>query len=577
MKFFELKLRLIAPVVVVCCFVCLGLLFAAPASAQQGFEGPFPPSGWTFSGPPLLGGVANSTSGITPTEGLQYGWISTGCVGSAGTTCPTVATTGTPSYANLGLGLGTGLGTPTTETFLTSPTFTLVSSTQISFDVNFITTDGTNPFADFALVQLIPSTGSPVDLFVANTTGATSAAVPPVDLTAGVGTMSPATAFFSGATVMFGATTYGNVPKFGGGLGGPTGWIHVTYLAPAGTYTLKFFVSHVGDTNYPSALAIDNIAVTTQTQTVTLGGPGTTTTLTFNTDTYKITPTNNAGNEQLTVTAFLIPASAFPAGLLPSFPSERCIPYADYSAFAGMDTCVEFQATCVTATGPTCNFIYQLAISYDLPPDLSAIGGPDFLVAHGQPCPLTTASTVQSIFLSYTVARTDPTTVGGSEGPSCFDTTYTAGAPLITTGGVSSSQFVGWESPVDNNALNQVKAGSTRPLKFQYFDILGNPVTNLSLCNSFTGSLCTDSLAVSAPWVNLSSFGIACPNSVPINPLTDTTSLSSSNSVLLNNGGGNYQLNWQTQKSWQGFCANVVVTFNSGLVVTPAKIGFQFN
>ena len=82
MKLFELKLRLIAPVVVVCCFVCLGLLFAAPASAQQGFEGSFPPSGWTFSGGPAsLGGVANSTSGIAPTEGLQYGWISTGCVG----------------------------------------------------------------------------------------------------------------------------------------------------------------------------------------------------------------------------------------------------------------------------------------------------------------------------------------------------------------------------------------------------------------------------------------------------------------------------------------------------------------
>src|SRR5712664_4502287 len=119
MKLLELKLRLIAPVVVVCCFVCLGLLFAAPASAQlqQGFEGSFPPPGWTLSvsNPTSvsLGGVAGSTSGITPTQGLQYGWISTGCVSSAGTTCPGVATTQTPLYSTLGLGSGTGLGTPT--------------------------------------------------------------------------------------------------------------------------------------------------------------------------------------------------------------------------------------------------------------------------------------------------------------------------------------------------------------------------------------------------------------------------------------------------------------------------------
>jgi hypothetical protein len=158
MKLLELKLRLIAPVVVVCCFVCLGLLFAAPASAQlqQGFEGSFPPPGWTLSvsNPTSvsLGGVAGSTSGITPTQGLQYGWISTGCVSSAGTTCPGVATTQTPLYSTLGLGSGTGLGTPTTETVLTSPAFTLASAMQISFDVNFITTDGTNAFADLGLV-----------------------------------------------------------------------------------------------------------------------------------------------------------------------------------------------------------------------------------------------------------------------------------------------------------------------------------------------------------------------------------------------------------------------------------------
>src|ERR1700686_1841021 len=321
-------------------------------------------------------------------------------------------------------------------------------------------------------------------------------------------------------------------------------------------------------------------------QTVTLGGPGMTTTVTFNTDTYKITPTNNAGNEQLTVEAFLIPASAFPAGLLPSFRNERCIPYGDYSAALGMDTCVEFQVHCqLSATDPTpCNFIYLLATGYDLPTDLSGgIGGPDFLVAHGVSgiangnCPLTSSSVVQSIFLSYEATIKDPTTRGTSGGPSCFVASYAPGAPIVT-GTVSRSQFVGWESPVVDSALNQVKAGSTRPLKFQYFDTLGNPVTNLSLCNSFTGNVCTNpSLPAGTPWVNFTPVGIACPNGTPINSATDTTLSVVSNSGLLNQGGGNYQLNWKTQRLWQGSCANILVTFDSGLVVTPATIGFQFN
>jgi YVTN family beta-propeller protein len=319
----------------------------------------------------------------------------------------------------------------------------------------------------------------------------------------------------------------------------------------------------------------------TETQTKTLGGPGTTTTFTFNTDTYKITGVNNQGGEQLTVAAFLVPASTFPAGFLPSFPNERCIPYGDYSASLGHDTCVEFQTQCqLSATDATpCDFIYLLATGYDLPADLSeGIGGPDFLVAHRQPCPLTSTSTVQSIFLSYEATIKDPTTHGGSRGPSCFGATYTPGAPIITG---TTSRFDGWESPVSNIDLNQVKAGSVRKLKFQLFDNLGNPVTNLSLCNSFsfspaTGNVCNDP-EVHRPWVNLSSFGIACPDGTPRSPDTDEAALSSAdNSGLLNHGHGNYVFRWKTEKDWKGLCANVTATFDSGLMVVPAMKGFHF-
>jgi YVTN family beta-propeller protein len=315
-------------------------------------------------------------------------------------------------------------------------------------------------------------------------------------------------------------------------------------------------------------------------QTKTLGGPGTTTTFTFNTDHYKLTGVTNQGGEQVTVDAFLIPASKFPP--LTGFSTETCIPYGDYSA-GGVDICVEFQVHCqISATNTTpCNFIYLVATGYDLPADLSGgIGGPDFLVAHGVDCELTSASTVQSIFLSYEATIKDPTTRGGSRGPSCFVATYTPGAPPITTG--TTSRFKGWESPVSNADLNQVKAGAARPLPFEFFDILGNPVTNLSLCNQFTTNangvnVCMDSPAVPTPWVNLASFGVPCAIGAQINVSTDGTIALPGNSGLSSNGGGSYQLVWKTRKGWKGFCANVVVTFDSSLIVVPATLGFQFN
>ena len=308
-------------------------------------------------------------------------------------------------------------------------------------------------------------------------------------------------------------------------------------------------------------------------QTKTLGGPGTTTTFTFNTDTYKLTGLDNAGGEQVSVDAFAIPSSLFPS--FAGFPGETCVPYGDYST-GGVDTCVEFQVHC-ELSGMNCDFDYLVATGYALPADLSTgIGGPDFLVAHGVDCPLTSASPVRSIFLSYEATIDDPTTHGGSRGPSCFVATYHPAAPPITTG----VGFVGWLSPVVIRDLNQVKAGSTRPLVFEFFDSLGNPVNNLSFCNSFMGTTCNDP-GVAAPWINISSFGITCPNGAQVNPSTDGTVTSTGNSGFQNNGSGNYQLNWKTQNTWKGSCANVQVTYFTGgaanVVLIPAILGFQFN
>jgi hypothetical protein len=117
-------------------------------------------------------------------------------------------------------------------------------------------------------------------------------------------------------------------------------------------------------------------------------------------------------------------------------------------------------------------------------------------------------------------------------------------------------------------------------LIFKFFDNLGKPVTNLSYCQSFSGTVCV-SPAVPAPWINISSLGITCPNGAPINVSTDGNVSSSGNSGFQNNGAGIYQLNWKTQKGWSGSCANVQVTYFTGgatnVVLFPANLGFKFN
>ena len=282
-----------------------------------------------------------------------------------------------------------------------------------------------------------------------------------------------------------------------------------------------------------------------------------------------------AGGESLTITLVPVQYSAFvpPA----NFPSEKCIPFADLSINSpnlASDVCGTFQADCSigSATVNDCNSLfYTLLESYDLPPNLSAVGGPDFLVVHGSGCPTSSTALAQSIFTDYFVTRQDPSTKGSGSGTgSCFEVTYTPGAPAITGGSVS--RFVGWQSPVVNTDLNQVKAGSTRPLIFNFNDNAGNPIPNLNYCANTSGTGCT------VPWVNLASFGIRCPSGAPVNPAPDGSRIDSSgNSGFQNNGGGNYQVNWKIPKSWKGSCADVQATFDNGIVEVPAVMGFQFN
>lgn len=297
----------------------------------------------------------------------------------------------------------------------------------------------------------------------------------------------------------------------------------------------------------------------------------------------KITPSQySMGGESLTVTEVPILKTAF---IPPSnFSTETCPQVADYTAANGADTCIDYQFDCSVggvAGGGDCNtLLYTLIVSYDLAPDLPAETGPDFLVVHGSGCPTSSGAVAQSIFTDYYVSRIDPSTKGSGAGTgSCFEVTYTPGAPALTNS--TTSRFVGWQSPVVDTDLNQVKAGSTTPLIFSWSDSSGNPITNLSYCNAFTitnsGNVCNDT-TVPTPWVNLSSFGVPCQAGAQVNSSTDDTTIPvAGGSGFQNQGNGNYQMNWKTQKSWKGSCADVQVTFDNGVFELPAVLGFQFN
>jgi uncharacterized repeat protein (TIGR01451 family) len=422
------------------------LVTPALGQATEGFENGIPAS-WTVSSPPLTGlaGTADSTSGLSPTEGLHYGWISTGCLPN--TTCPTVATT-LAGYGSLyqgpgtnGLPTGQGLGLPTVETTLTSPSFVFSNSGTISFDVNFITTDGTYDFADYAVVTLIPSgDASPVTLFVANTTCDICAAVPPVGLTGGAATLAPTTASFTGATVSFGSTTYGGALKYGGGLGGPSAWIHVSYPVSAGSYQLQFLVAHVGDTSYPSALAIDNV----QTPSLTL--PVSTDQITvfqFQHDIYNYEAKLNGGNTtNVTVTPILMSQAACNLLVNPlvnsNFPGAQCFVYQDANG-PGSDSTVMFEVTCPELTDGKCEpFDAELGTNFNLSANNPGFNPtnpfPGWLKGHGldsaHPCtpnpdgvtPLFASNQIDSFSLTR---AGDPHTTGGSGGTgSCWVAPY---------------------------------------------------------------------------------------------------------------------------------------------------------
>ena len=218
-------------------------------------------------------------------------------------------------------------------------------------------------------------------------------------------------------------------------------------------------------------------------------------------DQWVVTPVNNVGGEQLTVTPVLVPrvGTAPPPVFTPGglFSTFSCVPVGDFTSALGNDECVEFQHTCAqgTATTNDCGtYLYQATFHYNLASDFPAIGGPSFLKADAAGCPAN--GFTENVFLSYDPTH-DPVHSNGGGGNSCFAATFDPTNENlvempISVGGYVSPFFV-FKNPPAVNTLEEFGVFLPIPLIWQEFDTNNNLVTNP---NFFSGGFCKPSTAL---------------------------------------------------------------------------------
>ncbi|WP_411725854.1 PxKF domain-containing protein [Methyloglobulus sp.] len=113
----------------------------------------------------------------------------------------------------------------------------------------------------------------------------------------------------------------------------------------------------------------------------------------------------------------------------------------------------------------------------------------------------------------------------------------------------------GYFQPVDMNGIfNVVKAGSAVPLKWRITEVpAGTPVTDLAS-------------------VKLKVQDVNCNLGFTTDQLEE---VASGGSGLKNLGGGNYQFNWKTPKSYANSCKKLLLDLGGGLLAPPALFSFK--
>lgn len=165
-----------------------------------------------------------------------------------------------------------GLGVEYNGSLYVSDSFSALAGDSLNFYFNYVTSDGTGTYSDYAWAALRPMDGgADIILFTARTTP-TGNTVPGFDLPGladGV-TLDPAsTPVIPGAPIWSAlGNDDGNGTACFQGIGngcGYTGWVGMDYLfADAGMYSLVFGVTNVGDDGFNSGLAFASPTVNDQ-------------------------------------------------------------------------------------------------------------------------------------------------------------------------------------------------------------------------------------------------------------------------------------------------------------------------
>jgi hypothetical protein len=176
-----------------------------------------------------------------------------------------------------------------------------------------------------------------------------------------------------------------------------------------------------------------------------------------------------------------------------------------------------------------------------------------------------TAPEGSNAWVAYGVGFTDCVSCTRGSGGSDYNSTVVAAdfpsppnAPSPFA--IPPYQFAGFIPPVANQApgvINSAKAGSTIPFKWQLMypvnpalGFNGGPVTNLNFPPNGYLSIFTNPITTTG-----------CGVGAVDNTIIDTQS----NTGLLNQGNGNYQFNWRTPKSLSGECLTITVSTGDGV------------
>jgi hypothetical protein len=215
------------------------LAFSASASA---FADPIP-SGWTCSG--TCGSLgANGVVTLSPAGDSSYQYV---------TTANSASTAVLP---------GNKPAEETNGSVLSTTIFSAKSGQALNFYFNFLTSDGSSNFADYAWAELFSATTKkPVSLIFTGQTEPTGSIVPAPGLPKPTATLTPST-----APIIPGGPAWSPLGSYSGlcydaGCG-YTGWIESSStVASAGNYYLEFGATNWADEAYDTGLAIDGVTI----------------------------------------------------------------------------------------------------------------------------------------------------------------------------------------------------------------------------------------------------------------------------------------------------------------------------